>query len=173
MMPLMTGLALRTFIACAFLFATPALAGKFSGRATVIDGDTIAVEGIEHRVRLWGVDAPEGRQICRDGQGADYRCGLRASDALRALIGDNGRVSCRIKDRDRYRRYVAICRYKGRSINRAVVLNGWALDHSQYSRRAYARDERAARCTMAGIWAGSFEPPWEWRKARRGEGRRG
>ena len=35
------------------------------GRATVIDGDTIEIQG--ERIRLNGVDAPKSSQLCRDG----------------------------------------------------------------------------------------------------------
>ncbi|NJO23319.1 MAG: thermonuclease family protein, partial [Sphingomonadales bacterium] len=37
-------------------------AGKVSGIATVIDGDTIAIG--ETRIRLEGIDAPEAAQSC-------------------------------------------------------------------------------------------------------------
>ncbi|MGD2006456.1 MAG: hypothetical protein PVJ90_04390, partial [Pseudomonadales bacterium] len=43
------------------------------GRAQIIDGDSIRVQGVE--IRLHGIDAPEGRQLCQDAQGRDYRCG--------------------------------------------------------------------------------------------------
>src|SRR5690606_8139181 len=41
-------------------------AAGHGGSATVVDGDTLEVNG--QRVRIWGVDAPESAQICeRDG----------------------------------------------------------------------------------------------------------
>lgn len=47
-----------------------------SGRATVIDGDTLEVAGV--RVRLWGIDAPESRQTCLRAE-PPYPCGQRAA----------------------------------------------------------------------------------------------
>ncbi|HEX7883996.1 MAG TPA: hypothetical protein VF499_14825, partial [Afipia sp.] len=39
-------------------------AGDVAGQASVIDGDTIEIHGT--RVRLYGIDAPEHDQLCRD-----------------------------------------------------------------------------------------------------------
>ena len=50
------------FILAVLLFAAPALA-DITGRARIIDGDTIEIHG--ERIRFHGIDAPESRQLCR------------------------------------------------------------------------------------------------------------
>ena len=76
-----------------------------TGSARVIDGDTIEVQG--QRIRLHGIDAPEGRQLCFN-DGEPWLCGTDATNALRQKIGDRP-VTCEELDRDRYERIVAKC----------------------------------------------------------------
>ena len=130
------------------------------GRASIIDADTIDVHG--QRIRLWGIDAPESRQTCeRNNQ--TYRCGTEAANALSAWVGQRT-VTCAAEGRpDRYRRIVARCAVGGVDIGGWLVGQGWALDYVRYSRGAYAAPERQARLSRAGVWAGAFQRPWEWR----------
>lgn len=136
-------------------------AGVVAGRATVIDGDTLEIHG--ERIRLWGVDAPEGRQTCRDAGGRAWRCGQKAAFALADLVGQ-ATVRCEAKDQDRYGRLVARCRTGRGDLGSLQVRGGWALDWRRYSGGAYAADERVARRGKVGVWAGRFETPWDWRR---------
>jgi endonuclease YncB( thermonuclease family) len=78
-------LSLTILRVIAFALVSPAAAGAIlSGTATVIDGDTIEVRG--RRIRLHGIDAPEGSQLC-EADGKAYRCGQRAAFALSNKIG--------------------------------------------------------------------------------------
>jgi hypothetical protein len=43
-----------------------------------------------------------------------------------------------------------------------MVQSGWALSFVSYSQE-YDKDEVAARVAKAGLWAGAFIAPWDWR----------
>lgn len=141
--------------------AAPALV---AGSARVVDGDTFSV-GAE-RVRLWGIDAPEGRQVCQNAQGQGYACGDVARDQLVSLIG--GRVvRCEVRDRDPYGRAVARCLAGSTDLGEAMVRAGWAVNYVQFSSGAYATAEAEARRDRRGLWAGRFAAPSTWRAEAR------
>jgi endonuclease YncB( thermonuclease family) len=128
--------------------------------ARVIDGDTFDLNG--ERIRLWGIDAVEGDQVCqRDGH--EWRCGDDATLALQTLI-DQGGIACTEVDTDRYGRTVATCSVAGEDIGAAMVRSGWALDYERYSGGHYAAEQLEAEQAQRGLWSGAFVPPWEWRQ---------
>ena len=137
---------------------------QVTGPARVVDGDTFNVS--VERVRLWGVDAPEGRQVCQNAQGEGYACGDVARDQLVGLIGVRA-VRCEVRDRDPYGRAVARCLAGSTDLGEAMVRAGWAVDYVQFSRGAYASAELEARRARRGLWAGRFETPSTWRAEAR------
>ena len=138
-----------------------------SGRARVVDGDTLDVGAV--RVRLHGVDAPESRQSCVAGA-RRWSCGERATRALTARIGART-VACEERDRDRYGRIVAVCRAGGEDLNAWMVSQGLALAYRRYS-RDYVGAEARARDARLGMWRGDFVAPWDWRRGERLAGAR-
>jgi endonuclease YncB( thermonuclease family) len=135
------------------------------GLARIIDGDTIRISG--NRIRLHGIDAPEAKQTCV-AAGKSWACGRNATFALSAII-ERQWVHCHQKDKDRYGRIVAVCNLAGNDgpdVNAAMVRQGWALAYRRYS-MDYVEDEDAARKAKAGLWAGSFVAPWDWRQGKR------
>ena len=135
---------------------------SLTGRASVIDGDTLEIRGT--RIRLHGIDAPESGQECSV-RGKRSRCGQRAALALADKIG-KATVSCEPKDRDRYGRMVAQCFVNGEDLGEWLTLNGWAVAYVYYSYE-YTRAETVAKAGLRGIWAGEFVLPWEWRRSKR------
>lgn len=145
--------------------ATASDPSSLIGRASVIDGDTIEIHG--ERIRFNGIDAPESAQTCKDGNGQSYRCGARVADAVDQFLKASSPTRCEFIERDRYGRFVGDCyRADGISVQTALVRNGWAMDWARYSGGAYADEQNAARDEEIGIWAGTVQPPWEWRAAR-------
>jgi endonuclease YncB( thermonuclease family) len=154
-------------IICVVAVLTPAVAtaqatSVLTGTAHVIDGDTIVVAG-EH-IRLEGIDAPERKQTCQR-EGKAWACGSVATRTLRGLISDR-MVLCRAVGRDAYSRVLAVCSAGQVNLNAAMVRSGFALDFRRYS-SAYIADEAAAKANRAGMWSGTFVPPWEWRHGAR------
>ena len=152
-------------IACIALSAA-ALAwpvhADLSGRARVIDGDTIEVAG--SRIRLFGIDAPERGQGCQ----AESKL-WTGGDLARLMLEDkiSGRsVVCEEKDQDRYGRIVAVCRSAGEDLNAWMVSRGWALAYRRYA-QDYVDEEADAKAARRGVWRGDFVPPWDWRQGKR------
>jgi endonuclease YncB( thermonuclease family) len=149
---------MRVLALLVLLITGPAVAATLAGQADIIDGDTIKVGGIP--VRLYGIDAPEGRQTCeRDGN--TYACGKEATKALANLVAGQT-VQCEIVGRDDYARALGVCTVGDTELNRTLVRDGWALAFVKYSDR-YAADQKTAEVAKAGLWTGSFMKPWEWR----------
>lgn len=137
------------------------------GRASVIDGDTLEIQ--DRRIRLWGVDAPEGGQTCETADGRPWRCGQAAANRLDAHLRDRV-VSCFEEDTDRYGRLVARCQVGGEDVGAWLVRQGLAVRYARYAGNAYHAEEAAARRERAGVWTGPFTPPDAWRRQRRGGG---
>lgn len=142
------------------------------GTARLADGDTLDLtssDGITHRVRLWGVDAPEKKQACRrDDDADDYACGDAATDGLAITLGDLGDVTCSVKGGDQYGRAVASCAgLSGSDAGLTLVKRGLAIELPQYSRGAYSDAHARAQAARAGVWAGPFLQPAEWRREAR------
>lgn len=133
-----------------------------SGRAVVIDGDTLDIAG--ERIRLEGIDAPEADQTCGGGWFGTWKCGRAASEQLRWLTGGR-RVDCAPAGRDKYGRVLGWCTADGRDINAEMVRTGHAWAFVKYSSR-YQAIEADARKAKAGIWKGESEPAWEFRARR-------
>ncbi|MGH6884601.1 MAG: thermonuclease family protein [Geminicoccales bacterium] len=84
------------------LLALPLLIG--AGPAQVIDGDTLDLAG--ERIRLIGIDAPEGNQTCQR-NGRPWECGDDATAALGELVA-GAEVHCNVLGRDRWGRGLAV-----------------------------------------------------------------
>lgn len=132
---------------------------KIEGNAKIIDGDTIHIGKI--KIRLHGIDAPEKNQKCFISDN-EWNCGEESTNNLIKLINLN-KVNCTILGQDRYKRYIGECYVNNININKWMVINGWALAYRYYSKN-YIKDENIAKKNNSGIWQGSFENPWEFRK---------
>ena len=138
-------------------------AASVSGRAHVVDGDSLEINNIS--IRLFGVDAPEGRQYCQTKAGEDWPCGRQASAALRRFI-NNRSVTCIRQDTDKYGRMIALCEVDNVDLNGWLTANGHALAYRKFT-RDYVDEEQSAKAAKRGIWRGDFTPPWQWRRENR------
>lgn len=158
---------MRAIVTAAVLVASLSAGHAFAkeeivGRASVIDGDTMEVRGV--RIRMQGIDAPESSQTCeRDGQ--PYRCGQQAANHLDGLAGGKS-VRCLEETKDKYGRTVAVCFAGDLDLNGRMVEEGWAMAYRQYS-TAYVPNEDRAKAAKKGVWAGTFQMPSDFRKAKK------
>lgn len=94
----------------------------------MVDGDTLYVQG--KKIRLYGVDAPEKAQLCKDGRNSDYECGQSSLQELTKLL-EGQFVACDVKTIDMYGRNVAACSVQqGKQVQDVgswLVSNGYAV----------------------------------------------
>ena len=62
--------------------------------------------------------------------------------------------------------FLATCFLGDLDLNGWLVLHGYALAYRQYSTR-YVAEEDEATTLKRGMWAGTFEKPWDWREGER------
>jgi endonuclease YncB( thermonuclease family) len=158
------------------------------GYPRVVDGDTLVFGST--RVRLFGMDAFETKQLCRrpvqpPGTAAlehrfeSYPCGREATAHLSKLV-DTKPVVCVPRGRDPFQRVVAKCSVSGApgeeiDLGQTMVRDGWAVAFRRYS-TLYVPDEESAREQRRGVWASFnghedeaslFECPAQWRLRQR------
>ena len=142
-----------------------------SGRGSnisITDGDTIKIG--KEKIRLFGIDAPEIKQICKNKNNNSYACGEVSRDALRDLIKKSAlKIYCYYSERDRYNRIIGECflgAISAFNINANMVFTGQAVAYLKYSKK-YLIDQNHAKDSKWGLWAGTFEMPEEWRKKKK------
>ena len=149
----------RALLAGAGLLLTAALAA-LAGEVTVIDGDTLEIDG--KRYDLFAVDAPEPGQRCRIKQ-QSYDCGEVARTALLDLTAGVA-VTCRYLEAGSGT--AARCSADGYDLSEGMAYTGWALADRAVSDR-YLALERGAEKAKRGLWRGQFIPPAAWRAGQR------
>ncbi len=141
----------------------------------LIDADTLDIPGVGP-VRLAGIDAPENGQPARNARGREFDAGQAATEAFAAYLRRRQREGWRIniedagKGADRYGRTIGrVILTNGRKREDAcqwLVRNGFAV--AEYGPPDYSSDERRAKRERAGLWAGEWQRPKDWRSARKG-----
>ena len=141
------------------LLPSLAEAADVTGVPKIRNGDQVAIGNT--RIRLGGIDAPSLDQLCLNAKGERWTCGVAARDELIRHVG-NKSWTCHARSTDRRGRTVARCDVDGEDIQKWLVKSGWALAYARFS-HDYDADEKVARDAKAGLWAGAFIAPWDWR----------
>jgi endonuclease YncB( thermonuclease family) len=133
-------------------------------KISALDGDTIRA-GNDDEYRLFGIDAPELKQTCKDASGKSWLCGRAAKARLTTLMKAGG-VNCEQRSTDTYGRIVAVCSAHGMpDLGEEMVGQGYALDLPGPLGDPYQTAEAEAKDAKRGIWRGTFDRPSDWRKA--------
>ena len=133
---------------------------SFADNLKVIDGDTIVLNG--EKIRFSGIDTPELKQTCLKGD-QEVGCGMFAKMLLVKKIG-NATPECIREGKDVYKRTLAECFVNGESLSKFLVRSGYAFAYRKYSSK-FIKDEDFAKSNKLGMWAMTFQYPWDFRKA--------
>ena len=132
-------------------------------KCVLLDANIITVlhEGKGENIRLYGIDTPEKGQAF----------GKKAKQFTSGMVYAKT-VEVETKDTDRHGRSVALIYVDGKSLNEALVKNGYAWVYRKYCKESFCEDwlnlEVVAKYKKIGLWS---EPnpiqPWEFRRNRR------
>lgn len=134
------------------------------GRA--IDGDTVSFD-----VRLYGADAFEKRQLCRNADGC-WPCGKAAQDYAAKLL-KAGSSTIRLTGKQSYGRPIGTVEVDGEDLGERMIAAGLAVPATSYLKDDPARAQRyvaaydRAEARRAGVHAGYFIVPAKWRRGER------
>lgn len=147
------------------VFPLEAYSDSISGEVvSIADGDTLTIldsSKTQHKIRLAAIDAPEKAQPF----------GQKSKQALSDICFSK-QASIKVVDTDRYGRTVGEITCSGTNANELMVRSGFAWVYRKYAKgygHLYALEEKA-KTSKLGLWSDpSPVPPWEWRKAKRGQ----
>jgi endonuclease YncB( thermonuclease family) len=145
------------------LFAWSAYAETLVGKVvSVADGDTLTVVNAEgrYKIRLSGIDAPEGTQAFGDSS---------RQSLVTLTLGKVATIEWH--KRDRYGRLVGQVLVNGEDVCLKQIQLGLAWHYKEYEREqsagervAYSRAENTAKAARLGLWADPEPiPPWNLR----------
>lgn len=150
-----------------------------SDRYVVVDGDTFellpshctpAKLGLgcpAQRLRLWGVDAFESTQTCRDALDVVWPCGAVATERLRQLVTRRD-FACHVDPEfvDRHAREFSVCYAGDQDVGALLVSEGLAFAYGRGAQ--YLPLEADAKQARRGAWAGRFVRPQYFRQGATG-----
>ncbi len=174
----------RLWLAAAAIVILAIAAAVWDGPAAGVDrylvreGDTlewtprdcllsrIGLACLAQPLRLYGVDAFEAAQTCRDAQGKLWPCGAVATRRLAELVARPG-FACNVDSEftDKRAREFAVCTVDGKDVGAMLVSEGLAFYYGRGLQ--YLPIEAEARREKRGAWAGSFVRPQFWRQGAR------
>lgn len=147
--------------------AAPVAAETITGKARVVDGDTIVIN--EERIRIAGIDACEIDQSYYK-HGKHWPCGRIAAGYMVAHTAGQV-VTCSGRSRDRYRRLIAVCLANGEDLGAGVLSQGLAIIYRNKNGVAavphYIPLAESAQKYSVGLWGSEYVTPAEWRKGKR------
>ncbi|PKI31812.1 hypothetical protein CRG98_047815 [Punica granatum] len=112
----------------------------------------------KYRIRLRGIDAPEGLMPH----------GKEATEELRSIV-QGKMLTVLAYGQDQYGRCVGDVYCNGIFVQEMMLKKGMAWHYVAYDQRAeFAKWEKEARAKRLGLWASrNPKEPWEWRKNKR------
>ena len=102
---------------------------SFAKDIWITDVDTIKIG--KEKITLFGIHAPEIKQICKNKNNNPYFCGKKSEEVLRSLIKNSDKkIYCYYSERDRYNRIIGECFLEANNslnINAFMVFTGNAV----------------------------------------------